>query len=91
MLAYTLARVALFLVAYGLLWLTGLRSWVLLVVLAALGSGIASMWLLAGPRDAVSGAVTGWLANFDERARGEDDDEVPAGPAPSAERESHGE
>ncbi len=76
-LAYSLARLCLFLVAYGALWLTGLRNQVFLVVLAALASGIVSMWLLARPRDEVSRVVTERLSRFDEHARAEDVDDEP--------------
>ncbi|MBO0608796.1 DUF4229 domain-containing protein [Myceligenerans salitolerans] len=59
---YTVLRLALFAGALGLLYLAGLRSW-LLVGIAAVAAPALSYVLLRGPRDA---AAT-WLA--DRRAR----------------------
>lgn len=72
---YTVLRLALFAGALGLLYLAGLRSW-LLVGVAALAAFALSYVLLGGPRDA---AAT-WLAGRRERRRtrrgvsGADDD-----------------
>ncbi len=90
-LAYTLARLALFGAAYGLLWLTGLRNQLYLAVLALLASGIVSMWLLARQRDAVSSAVSEWFAGFDASARAEDDEAETRSRRPSTEREAESE
>jgi hypothetical protein len=84
-LAYTSARILLFVAATGLLYLAGARSLVLLF-LAALVSGIASYVVLSKQRDTISWALTRRLANgrqratsfrarLEEGARAEDDDE----------------
>ena len=95
-LAYTAARLVLFLVALLLLDLAGARG-LLLVALALLISAILSYVLLSRQRDAMAGAlshrlrgVRGRASDFrtrlDEGTRAEDtDDEAPrAGPAPAA-------
>ena len=56
MLAYTTARLLLFVAATGLLYLAGARG-LLLLGLALLVSGIASYVLLSRQRDAMSGAL----------------------------------
>lgn len=56
-LAYTAARLLLFGVAYGLMYLLGARAW-LAVILAALVSGLVSYILLSRQRDAVSERIT---------------------------------
>jgi hypothetical protein len=61
---YTVLRLALFAGAFGLLYLAGLRSW-LLVGVAALAALALSYVLLNRPRDA---AAT-WLADRRERRR----------------------
>jgi hypothetical protein len=76
-LLYTAARLGLFAVALGLLWLLQLRGlW--LVAGAVLLSGLASYVVLARQRDAVSGVVAGRLERgrrrIDDGARSEDDD-----------------
>jgi Mn2+/Fe2+ NRAMP family transporter len=75
-LAYTSARILLFLAALGLLYLTGARG-LLLVALALLISGIVSFVVLSRQRDAMSGALTSRLRGFRERlddgARAEDE------------------
>jgi len=53
MLWYTLARIGLFLAAAAVLYLVGVRSWIL-IVLAFLISGALSLFVLGGLRDAVS-------------------------------------
>jgi Mn2+/Fe2+ NRAMP family transporter len=68
-LAYTTARILLFVVAVILLYLTGARG-VLLLALALLVSGIASFVLLSRQRDVMSGALIGRLRNGRQRAPG---------------------
>ncbi len=68
-LAYTTARILLFVVSMILLYLVGARS-LLLVALALLVSGIASFVLLSKQRDKMSGALIGRLRNGRERAAG---------------------
>jgi TctA family transporter len=74
--AYTSARILLFLAALGLLYLLGARR-LLLVALALVISGIVSFVLLSRQRDAMSGALvsrlTGFRERLDEGARAEDD------------------
>jgi hypothetical protein len=76
-LAYTTARILLFVVMLGVLYLVGARG-LLLIGLAVLISGIVSFVLLSRQRDAMSGAITTRLSNFrqrlDEGTRAEDDD-----------------
>src|ERR1700733_13103890 len=87
-LAYTTARILLFVVSVILLYLVGARS-VLLLALALVVSGIASYVLLSRQRDRMSGALTNRLGNgrrrarefksrLDEGASVEDDDELQA-------------
>lgn len=75
--AYTIARILLFAVVLGLLYLVGARGLPLLG-LAVLISGIVSFIVLYRQRDAMSGAITTRLSNFrerlDEGTRAEDDD-----------------
>jgi Protein of unknown function (DUF4229) len=75
--AYTAARIVLFAVTLGLLYLVGARG-LLLVALALVISGIVSFVLLSRQRDAMSGAIAGRISNFreriDEGSRAEDDD-----------------
>jgi uncharacterized protein (DUF58 family) len=68
-LAYTTARILLFVVAVILLYLAGARS-VLLLALALVVSGIASFVLLSRQRDVMSGALIGRLRNGRQRASG---------------------
>ena len=69
-LAYTTARILLFVVSVILLYLVGARS-VLLLALALLVSGIASYVLLSRQRDRMSGALIGRLRNGRQRASGQ--------------------
>jgi hypothetical protein len=75
-LAYTSARILLFVAALGVLYLAGARR-LLLVGLALVVSGIVSFIVLSRQRDAMSGAIVGRLRHFrsrlDEGARAEDD------------------
>jgi uncharacterized protein (DUF58 family) len=68
-LAYTTARILLFVVAVILLYLAGARG-VLLLALALVVSGIASFVLLSRQRDVMSGALIGRLRNGRQRAPG---------------------
>ena len=75
--AYTLARMVLFLVAAVLFYLAGARG-LLLLGLALLLSGAASYVLLSRQRDAMAGALSRRLTSFRSRldagTRAEDDD-----------------
>lgn len=75
--AYTLARILLFAVTLGLLYLVGARG-LLLVALALVISGIISFVVLSRQRDAMSGAIASRIGGFRERldqgTRAEDDD-----------------
>lgn len=59
-LTYTLARLLLFAVAFGVVYLVGARG-PLAVILAFLISGLAAYVLLAAQRDRMSTALTAWL------------------------------
>jgi Protein of unknown function (DUF4229) len=76
-LAYTSARILLFVVVFGVLYLLHVRG-VLLLGLAVLVSGLISFFLLSRHRDAMSGAITDRIGSFrhrlDEGTRAEDDD-----------------
>jgi hypothetical protein len=75
--AYTTARILLFVAVTGLLYLVGFRS-VLLLGLALLISGIVSYVLLSRQRDAMSSAIASRLHGFRGRlesgTRAEDDE-----------------
>ncbi len=75
--AYTTARILLFVAATGLIYLAGARG-LLLLGLALLLSGAASYVLLSRQRDAMAGALRQRLTSFRSRldagARAEDDD-----------------
>lgn len=75
--AYTLARILLFAVTLGLLYLVGARG-LLMVALALVISGIISFVVLSRQRDAMSGAIASRIGGFRERldqgTRAEDDD-----------------
>jgi len=76
-LAYTAARILLFAVILGLLYLVGARG-LLLVGLALVISGIISFIVLSRQRDAMSGAISSRLsrarARLDDGTRSEDED-----------------
>lgn len=76
-LAYTTARILLFVAATGLLYLVGARG-LLLLGLALLISGAASYVLLTRQREAMAGNLTKRLRTFrdrlDEGSRAEDKD-----------------
>ena len=57
LLVYTLSRIGLFAVAFGVLYLVGLRGFWLLVA-ALIVSGLASYVLLSGQRDELSKAIS---------------------------------
>ncbi len=75
-LAYTSARILLFVAALGLLYLAGARK-LLLIGLALVISGIVSFVVLSRQREAMSGALAFRFRQFrsrlDEGARAEDD------------------
>jgi hypothetical protein len=75
--AYTTARILLFTVMLGLLYLVGARG-LLLLGLAVLISGIISFIVLSRQRDAMAGAITSRISNFrqrlDDGTRAEDDE-----------------
>jgi hypothetical protein len=76
-LAYTAARILLFVVVLGLLYLVGARG-LLLAGLGLLISGIVSFIVLSPQRDAMSGAISSRISHFrhrlDEGTRAEDKD-----------------
>lgn len=85
---YTLARMLLFAVTFGLVWLVGFRwlTWDLLTALwtamvALAVSGIASWWLLGQLRDDLAVDVEARARRMTERLdrsrRAEDDDPPP--------------
>lgn len=75
-LAYTAARIGLFVVALVLIYLAGARS-LLLLGLALLVSGVASYVLLARQRARMAGSLSAGLRSLrtrlDEGAKAEDD------------------
>jgi hypothetical protein len=79
-LRYTTARIALFVLAVFVVWLTRLAAGVLLVIIALFISGLASFALLRGQRSEVSAAL--FARQERRRARrlasrvDEDDDEA---------------
>ena len=74
---YTLMRLVLFAAVFGLLYLAGARS-LLLLGLAILISGVLSYFLLMSQRsamsDAISRKVTSFRARLDAGTRAEDDE-----------------
>jgi len=74
---YTLMRLILFAAVFGLLYLAGARS-LLLLGLAILISGVLSYFLLMSQRTAMSSAISRKVTGFRERlnagARAEDDE-----------------
>jgi hypothetical protein len=83
-LAYTSARILLFVVSVILLYVVGARG-LLLLALACVVSGIASFVVLSRQRDKMSGALmariktgrgraAGFRARLEEGARAEDDE-----------------
>jgi len=75
-LAYTSARILLFVAALVLLYLAGARG-ALLLGLAIVISGVISFIVLSRQRDQMSGALVtrfrDWRSRLDEGARAEDD------------------
>lgn len=75
--AYTTARILLFVVVLGVLYLVGLTGLPLLG-LAVLISGLLSFVVLSRYRDAMAGTITARMSSFrqrlDEGTRAEDDD-----------------
>jgi Mn2+/Fe2+ NRAMP family transporter len=76
-LAYTTARIVLFVIAAVLFYLAGARG-LLLLGLALVVSGVASYVVLSRQRDAMSGALVRRLrslrSRIDQGARSEDQD-----------------
>jgi hypothetical protein len=74
---YTVLRFGLFIVAFGLLYVAGARS-ILLLGGAILISGIVSYFVLTPQRNAMSNAlskrVTGFRSRLDAGTSAEDDD-----------------
>jgi hypothetical protein len=68
-LAYTSARILLFVAATGALYLAGARG-LLLLGLALVVSGIVSFVLLSRQRDAMSAAIAGRIGGFRGRIDG---------------------
>lgn len=65
-LTYTLARLALLAVVYGVGYLAGLRDLTLLV-LAFLGSGLVSLVVLNHQRDALGSGVTNFFTRINDK------------------------
>ena len=65
-LTYTLARLALLAVVYGVGYLAGLRDLTLLVS-AFLGSGLVSLVVLNRQRDALGSGVTGFFTRINDK------------------------
>ncbi len=78
-LAYTTARIVLFVAAAGLFYLAGARG-LLLLGLALVVSGVASYVVLSRQRDAMSGALVhrfrSLRSRIDQGTRSEDQDEA---------------
>jgi membrane protein implicated in regulation of membrane protease activity len=72
LLVYTLSRLGLFAVAFGVLYLIGLRDWLWLLVAAVLVSGVASYVLLSKQRDEVSQQISKLSRRPDDDRRPED-------------------
>ncbi len=74
---YTVLRLALFAVVFGLLFVAGARGF-LLLALAILISGIVSYFALNSQRTAMAGAIGRKVTNFREQmdagTKAEDDD-----------------
>lgn len=96
-LAYTSARILLFVAALVVLHLTGAQGW-LLILLALLVSGLASYILLSRQRDKMSTALSGRLTKAEAKAAEfrsrleegtaaedvDDDEQLPASQPPGA-------
>ena len=74
---YTLSRLALLIVGFGLSYVAGLRG-ALLIVVAFLGSSVVSFFLLNNQRNAMGERVQGFFTRLnnkiDENSRKEDVD-----------------
>lgn len=80
LLTYTAMRIALVLGAGALLWVLGVRGWLLLVLSVVIGAGLSYV-LLDGPRRAAANELqrrTGGEPTALERAVARDDDEEDA-------------
>ncbi len=75
--SYTALRLGLFVVVFGLLWVAGARS-LLLLVLATLVSAVLSYFVLSPQRSAMAGVINRRVGDFkhqlDEGTRAEDED-----------------
>lgn len=65
-LSYTLARLGLLVLALGLGYIAGLRG-PLLLILAFLGSGVISFFMLNKQRSSMGGRVAGYFQSINER------------------------
>jgi cytochrome c biogenesis protein CcdA len=65
-LSYTLARLGLLALALGLGYVAGLRG-PLLIVMAFLGSGIVSFFMLNKQRSHMGGKIAGYFQSINER------------------------
>ena len=74
---YTVLRFGLFIVVFGLLYIAGVQSF-LLLALSILISGVLSYFVLSPQRAAMSGAISKRVTDFRDRldagTRAEDDD-----------------
>jgi hypothetical protein len=75
--SYTALRLGLFVVVFGLLWVAGARS-LLLLVLATVVSAVLSYFVLSSQRSAMAGVINRRVGAFkqqlDQGTRAEDDD-----------------
>lgn len=65
-LSYTIARLGLLAVTFGLAWLSGLRG-IWLYVLSFLGSGVIALLVLDNQRAAMGGSVTNIFKRISEK------------------------
>jgi hypothetical protein len=68
LLAYTLARALLFVVALGIVYLLGARDWLALIIALVL-SGLVSYVLLSRQRDAVSAKIMDGMSRMKSARR----------------------
>lgn len=65
-LTYTLARLGLLVVTFGLAWLAGLRG-IWLYALAFLGSGVISLLVLDNQRASMGGSVANFFTRINDK------------------------
>lgn len=65
-LTYTLARLGLLVLTFGLAWLSGLRG-IWLYALAFLGSGVISLLVLDNQRESMGGSVTNFFKRINDK------------------------